>query len=44
MTVQFDGAATDPANRPPNTRVRPQHIADQLMSLERSLGSLPDKE
>lgn len=25
-------------------QVRPQHIADQLMSLERSLGSLPDKE
>ena len=24
--------------------VRPQHIADQLMSLERSLGSLPDTE
>ena len=23
-------------------QVRPQHIADQLMSLERSLGSLPD--
>jgi len=25
-------------------QVRPQHIADQLMSLERSLGSLPDGE
>jgi len=25
-------------------QVRPQHIADQLMSLERSLGSLPDAE
>jgi negative regulator of flagellin synthesis FlgM len=25
-------------------QVRPQHIADQLMSLERSLGSLPDQE
>ncbi len=25
-------------------QVRPQHIADQLMSLARSLGSLPDKE
>ena len=25
-------------------QVRPQHIADQLMSLERSLGSLPDTE
>ncbi len=25
-------------------QVRPQHIADQLLSLERSLGSLPDKE
>jgi negative regulator of flagellin synthesis FlgM len=25
-------------------QVRPQHIADQLMSLEKSLGSLPDKE
>ncbi len=24
-------------------QVRPQHIADQLMSLERSLGSLPDE-
>ena len=28
MTAQFDGTATDPANGPPNTRVRPQHIAD----------------
>jgi negative regulator of flagellin synthesis FlgM len=25
-------------------QVRPQHIADQLLSLERSLGSLPDAE
>jgi negative regulator of flagellin synthesis FlgM len=25
-------------------QVRPQHIAEQLMSLERSLGSLPDEE
>jgi len=25
-------------------QVRPQHIADQLISLERSLGSLPDAE
>ena len=25
-------------------QVRPQHIADQLMSLERSLGNLPDAE
>ena len=25
-------------------QVRPQHIADQLMSLERSLSSLPDAE
>ncbi len=25
-------------------QVRPQHIADQLMSLEKSLGSLPDQE
>jgi negative regulator of flagellin synthesis FlgM len=25
-------------------QVRPQHIANQLMSLERSLGSLPDGE
>jgi negative regulator of flagellin synthesis FlgM len=25
-------------------QVRPRHIADQLMSLERSLGSLPDGE
>lgn len=24
--------------------VRPQHIADQLVSLERSLGSLPDRD
>jgi negative regulator of flagellin synthesis FlgM len=25
-------------------QVRPQHIADQLMSLERALGNLPDAE
>ena len=25
-------------------QVRPQHIADQLMSLERTLGSLPDAQ
>jgi negative regulator of flagellin synthesis FlgM len=25
-------------------QVRPQHIADQLMSLERSLGALPDTD